>query len=202
VLLRRGHAGRRWQFGRGRETMPPGLIYLLKPSEIMPRPLYRGLLAARRMVPERPRERVMVLVFFCEQPPDPDSRVTLGSRRDRLGLPHLVLDWRIGDEVVDSMRRLRGLLAERVAAAGLGQIEGDDEEIQFSDASHHMGTTRMSDDPRTGVVDRDCRVHGIDNLYLAGSSVFPTAGHANPTLSALALTHRLAAHLEERRGRG
>ena len=64
-----------------------------------------------------------------------------------------------------------------------------------------MGTTRMSDDPRCGVVDRDCRVHGIDNLYVAGSSVFPTAGHANPTLSALALTHRLARHLEERRGR-
>lgn len=199
VVMRRGHAGSRWQLGRTGESSPAGLIYLLKPSEIMPRPLYRGLLAARRMVPERPRERVMVLVFFCEQPPDPSSRVTLGPDKDRLGMPRLVLNWRIGDAVVDSVHRLRRMLAERLGSLGLGRVEEDDEELRFTDASHHMGTTPMSDDPRMGVVDRDCRVHGIANLYVAGSSVFPTAGHANPTLSALALTHRLARHLSENR---
>lgn len=60
---------------------------------------------------------------------------------------------------------------------------------------HHMGTTRMSHDPKTGVVDSQCRVHGYSNLYIAGSSVFPTGGWANPTLTLLALTHRLAEHL-------
>jgi choline dehydrogenase-like flavoprotein len=62
---------------------------------------------------------------------------------------------------------------------------------------HHMGTTRMSDDPRTGVVDRDCRVHGMANLFIAGSSVFPTGGSANPTLTIVALALRMADHLRE-----
>ena len=60
---------------------------------------------------------------------------------------------------------------------------------------HHMGTTRMHEDPKRGVVDPDCRVHGIENLFVAGSSVFPTCGHANPTLTIVALTLRLADHI-------
>ena len=63
---------------------------------------------------------------------------------------------------------------------------------------HHMGTTRMADDPKEGVVDRDCRVHGIANLYIAGSSVFPTGGYANPTLTIVALALRMADHLKSR----
>ena len=62
--------------------------------------------------------------------------------------------------------------------------------------AHHMGTTRMHDDPRQGVVDRNSKVHGVDNLYVAGSSVFPTSGAANPTLTLVALTLRLADHLK------
>jgi choline dehydrogenase-like flavoprotein len=65
-------------------------------------------------------------------------------------------------------------------------------------ARHHMGTTRMHADPRRGVVDADCRVHGITNLYVAGSSVFPTSGAANPTLTIVALALRLALHLQNR----
>ncbi|MDF2766753.1 MAG: oxidoreductase, partial [Rhodospirillales bacterium] len=63
---------------------------------------------------------------------------------------------------------------------------------------HHIGTTRMSEDPARGVVDGDCRVHGIANLYVAGSSVFPNSGSANLTLTVVALALRLAAHLEQR----
>jgi len=72
------------------------------------------------------------------------------------------------------------------------------EEINnFSSRAHHLGTTRMSDNPRDGVVDSNCRVHGMTNLYVAGSSVFPTGGHANPTLTLIALTLRLADHLKK-----
>ena len=68
----------------------------------------------------------------------------------------------------------------------------------LSGGSHHMGTTRMNDDPLRGVVDRNCKVHSVDNLYVAGSSVFPTSGVSNPTLSIVALTLRLADHLKGR----
>jgi choline dehydrogenase-like flavoprotein len=63
---------------------------------------------------------------------------------------------------------------------------------------HHMGTTRMAADPRHGVVDRDCRVHGTDNLYIGGSSVFPTTGHANPTYTLTQLALRLGDHIAAR----
>jgi choline dehydrogenase-like flavoprotein len=79
------------------------------------------------------------------------------------------------------------------------KVEDDDSwpEVVIG-GNHHMGTTRMSDDPRRGVVDRNTRVHGTDNLYIAGSSVFPTSGAANPTLTIVAMTLRLADLLRER----
>jgi choline dehydrogenase-like flavoprotein len=81
---------------------------------------------------------------------------------------------------------------------GIGQLVPGDGEPRFTDASHHIGTTRMSDDPKRGVVDRHCKVHGVANLYVAGSSVFPSSGHANPTFTIVALALRLAAHLHTR----
>jgi len=67
--------------------------------------------------------------------------------------------------------------------------------LPYTDASHHLGTTRMSPHPTTGVVDLQGKVHGIDNLYIAGSSIFPTAGHANPTFTIAAMALRLVDHL-------
>ena len=100
---------------------------------------------------------------------------------------------------------MSGLVAEELGRLGLGHLRYDDW-LLASDAPwppvpikcHHIGTTRMSDDPRRGVVDRECRVHGIENLWIAGSSVFPTSGFANPTLTILALTLRLASQLQGR----
>jgi choline dehydrogenase-like flavoprotein len=66
----------------------------------------------------------------------------------------------------------------------------------FEGNFHHLGTTRMHPDPNGGVVDADCRVHGIRNLYVAGSSVFPAYGCSNPTLTLVALALRLADHLQ------
>jgi choline dehydrogenase-like flavoprotein len=201
VLLRRGHAGSRWDLKSMRMRDLPNMVYLLSPKELMPHFAYRAFVTARELVPRKPTPQTYIVVYFCEQPPDADSRVTLSGERDALGVPRLSLDWRIRADVDDSIRRMQGVLAERIAAAGLGRLEPGDGEIRYTDASHHMGTTRMSADARHGVVDADCRVHGVANLFMAGSSVFPSAGHANPTLSLVALALRLGRHLRDRLAR-
>jgi choline dehydrogenase-like flavoprotein len=135
--------------------------------------------------------------------PNPDSRVRLGSARDALGIPRAELDWRLSRADRESVVRAVELLGAEIGRAGLGRLRSvlDDHGAGWPDdlagGWHHMGTTRMHDDPRQGVVDRDCRVHGMRNLFVAGSSVFTTAGSATPTLTIVALALRLAAHLEE-----
>ena len=198
VLLRRGYAGRRWSLADVRRGGLDEMIQLLTPKEIMPHFLYMWARRARAALPRRAAEETRVLVYFCEQPPRPESRVTLSTERDALGVNRLVLDWRIPDDVVRSMMRLQELLRIELERRGIGQLVPGDGEPRFTDASHHMGTTRMSDDPKRGVVDRDCRVHGVANLYVAGSSVFPSSGHANPTFTIVALALRLAQHLRTR----
>jgi choline dehydrogenase-like flavoprotein len=199
VLLKKGYAGSRWDVGRSRLGDIPGMIYLLTPKELMPHPLYRVYWNLRNALHPRPDGAARVVVYFCEQPPDRESRVTLGEKRDRLGVPRLELHWRIGPEVTESVLALQETLRQRLDQSGIGDLEPGQGEPRYTDASHHMGTTRMAASPRDGVVDPDCRVHGVGNLYLAGSSVFPSAGHANPTLTIVALALRLADHL---RGRG
>ncbi|MDW8342531.1 MAG: FAD-dependent oxidoreductase [Geminicoccaceae bacterium] len=194
-VLRRGHAGARFDFRGVSAGRLPETIYLLTPKEILPHPLYRLMWALRERLPRRPRPERLVVVHFCEQPPDAESRVTLGERRDALGLPLLRLDWRIQPSVVEGMRALEEELGERLARTGLGRLVPGSGEPRFTDASHHMGTTRMGVDPRTSVVDPDGRVHGMANLWIAGSSVFPSGGHANPTLTIVALALRLARRL-------
>jgi choline dehydrogenase-like flavoprotein len=194
VLLRKGHAGSRWSVGRAGLGDIPGLIYLLTPKELMPHVVYRWHTRLRNARHSRLRDANAVVVYFCEQPPDAESRVTLSRERDRLGISRLVLDWKLGPEVTRSVLELQELLRAGLDRAGIGVLETGTE-LQFTDASHHMGTTRMSDDPRTGVVDTDCKIHGLENLYVSGSSVFPSAGHANPTLTIVALALRLAQQL-------
>jgi choline dehydrogenase-like flavoprotein len=118
-----------------------------------------------------------------------------------LGMPKLVLDWKVSDRSLNSSLRLMHLLDEHFRKYETGFIEQDLTQIKalpYTDASHHLGTTRMSADPRSGVVDVNCRVHGVANLYVAGSSIFPTAGHANPTLTIAAMSLRLADYLRNR----
>jgi choline dehydrogenase-like flavoprotein len=131
--------------------------------------------------------------------PNPQSRVYLGDKRDRLDMPRLVLDWRIRREETESLIRLQELLDCHLRRHRLGWLEVTSEEFSdqlYRDASHHIGTARMSRNRQDGVVDERCAVHGVDNLFIAGSAVFPTAGHANPTLTIVALASRLAAHLK------
>nr|WP_242519248.1 GMC family oxidoreductase [Halochromatium roseum] len=138
----------------------------------------------------------------CEQIPNLDSRVTLSDELDALGLRRTRLDWKLTEQDRRSLIANIHALGRELSATGIGRMRprlADDGrwEPRVSGGSHHMGTTRMSDDPKHGVTDRNGRVHGIDNLYIAGSSLFPTSGSANPTLNILALAYRLADHLEQ-----
>ena len=163
----------------------------------MPHQLYR---LARRVKDRFSRGVTdLVVVNYCEQPPNPNSRVYLSDRRDALGMPRLVLDWVVGRQETDTLMRLHALLDSHLRNNGLGRLDHSSSEsadLRYTDASHHLGTTRMSASPREGVVDEQCTVHGVENLFITGSGVFPTAGHANPTLTIVALAVRLAAHLQ------
>lgn len=145
------------------------------------------------------------LEAMSEQAPNPQSRVTLGTTLDPHGQPAARLEWRTGELDRRSIRGAQGLLDEALRRAGLGRLEGrlgeEHPPAVFNGQWHHLGTTRMHVDPRQGVVDADGRVHGVRNLYLAGGSVFPTGGYANPTLTIVALALRLADHLVARRRR-
>jgi choline dehydrogenase-like flavoprotein len=137
-----------------------------------------------------------------EQAPNPDSRITLSRDRDRLGMNRVQLDWRLSPIDQYTIERSQQLIAAEFERSGLGRIHvelGDDEATwrSITGSYHHIGTTRMSSNPREGVVDEHCQVHGIHNLYIAGSSVFPTSGLSNPTLTIVALAIRLADRLKE-----
>jgi len=140
------------------------------------------------------------LYFRSEQAPDPASRVLLSDRRDALGVPEVKLDWRVNRVDTDAITGWLDVFDRAVRSRGIGRViapaQGWQREI--IGGPHHMGTTRMSADPRHGVVDEHCRVHSVDNLYVAGCSVFATGGYANPTFTLVALALRLADTLRER----
>jgi choline dehydrogenase-like flavoprotein len=165
----------------------------------------RATLAAARVARARAGGSGVVhsLYFRTEQAPDPQSRVSLGDGRDRFGMPSARLDWRVKDDDVRSIVGWLGHLDGALRRAALGRVVMplDGWEQGVIGGPHHMGTTRMSASASSGVVDGDCRVHSVDNLYVAGSSVFSTGGHANPTFTIVALALRLADHLEGQLGR-
>jgi choline dehydrogenase-like flavoprotein len=143
---------------------------------------------------------------FLEAVPDPDNRVTLGTRSDPFGRPYPHLRWTPGGLERRALRRAVEVLTDDLASAGIGRAAAlpDDPATgwpaSLGGGSHHIGTTRMSHDPRHGVVDPDGRLHGVPNVFVAGSSVFPTSGLANPTLTIVALALRLARHLDRTLG--
>ncbi|WP_341313091.1 GMC family oxidoreductase [Paraburkholderia sp. IMGN_8] len=143
----------------------------------------------------------VTLQAIVEAEPNRDSRVTLSDQRDRLGMPRVKVAWRLGEQVQRTFDRTFALLAQELQMAGIADVEldapleGRPWSEKLEGTWHHMGTTRMHDSPREGVVDRNCKVHGIGNLYVAGSSVFPTVGANFPTITIAALSLRLAGHL-------
>ncbi len=144
---------------------------------------------------------------MTEQVPDPESRIVLSESRDPLGMPRAKATWKISEVDRHNILRIGQLLRDELPKAGLPApvmadwiVENRPQDAPLVDMAHATGATRMSNDPKTGVVDANCQVHDVENLYIAGASVFPTSGHANPTLMITSLALRLADHLKVRMG--
>jgi len=157
-------------------------------------------------------DRTGKLGIILEQQLNPDSRVMLGDEVDAFGQRRMVLDWRLSERDIHTIRSAAEIMGRSLAARGYGRLKmrdwlraepagvpqmGEEGDHQVA-ICHHLCTTRMSADPREGVVDADCRVHGIDNLHLGGSSVFATAGFANPTYTIVQMALRLGDRLDTR----
>jgi choline dehydrogenase-like flavoprotein len=160
-----------------------------------------GRASVMRALPARGEPEAAALVLTSEQAPNPRSRVTLSRKRDARGVPLPRLEWRFTKVDQHSLRRTTELTAAALAEAGLGRVEPLIREQwgfpRLYGCWHHIGTTRMSAHERDGVVDPQCRVHGMENLHVAGSSVFPTGGATTVTLSLVALAIRLADELRQ-----
>ena len=146
-----------------------------------------------------PTVRRVRLRNFMEMEPDPDNRVTLSEALDPYGQPIPFVRHACTEVDRSSLLALHEVLTTELPRAGMGRLEttlADETPWPISmDASHHMGTTRMGEDPLTSVATPDCRLHSVENVYMAGASVFPTSGSANPTFTIVALSIRLAQHL-------
>jgi choline dehydrogenase-like flavoprotein len=151
--------------------------------------------------------RTKQFMFFTrmEQSPNPLSRITLDAEKDALAMPRVIMDWQLSAIEKKSYRKLIETIGVACGVAGTGRVRLHEWLHEENDVSwpghlaggwHHMGTTRMHLNSKEGVVNENCKVHGVDNLYIAGSSCFPTAGSANPTYTIVAMTLRLADHLK------
>jgi choline dehydrogenase-like flavoprotein len=165
--------------------------------------LRRRIIARRKLpfVVFRSRDGSYPLDINAEQIPDPANTVTLAHSRGTDGIRQIRINWRLTEQDIDSLHRTMLLMRAALARSGCGTLEFDTAQLTDQIRSstpvggHHIGTARMADNPAQGVVDQHCKVHGMDNLHLAGSAVFPTCGHANPTLTIVALSIRLAKRL-------
>jgi choline dehydrogenase-like flavoprotein len=175
---------------------------IVHPSQVST-PIWHYVMRGRSFAPGA-RFRVGLT---CEQEPDPESRIVLSKQTDALGIRRANVRWKLTDLTGRTLRQFAELVREQFRAVGVGDIDLDpwlDHDSgswrdHIADQYHHIGTARMSESPRQGVVDRNCCLHAVSNLYVAGSAVFPTSGHSNPTLTLLALAMRLADHLRQLR---
>ncbi len=153
----------------------------------------------------RPRTNLFSLDFHAEQVPNPLSRIGLAGARDRFGNQVVRVDWHYTAQDVETVSRAFELLRDDLAEQRIGTLafaagEADIEAVVRRDGAyggHHIGTTRMAASSASGIVDKNCKVFGVNNLFIAGSAVFPTSGQANPTLTIVAMALRLADHLRQ-----
>lgn len=168
--------------------------------------LTKRTLAARKFpsVILRNKTNRFSLEVHSEQFPNAQSRITLAETRDELGMPKVRIDWRYQTQDISSVAKTLDIFAEEFSRTGVGRFTYEKDTLEEdlvrfgAYGGHHIGTTRMGVDPRTSVVDGNCRLHTVDNLYVASSAVFPTSSQANPTLMIIAMALRLGAHLDGR----
>ena len=138
--------------------------------------------------------------MYTEQAPNDDSYIALTDERDALDMPRIKMHWKLNELDKKTVKQASLVIAEELGRLGVGRLNISDwvmqDDAEFPSTTwggcHQIGTTRMSASAKDGVVDKNCQVHGIDNLYIAGSSVFPTGGHTPPTFTIVALALRLA----------
>lgn len=166
-----------------------------------------GRFLAERKIPSlvvKSKADLFSIDFHAEQIPNPESRITLADDTDAFGIPRIKIDWRYTRQDVQTVEKAVAMLASDFSKSTVGRFEYDPDAIEAemirygAYGGHHIGTARMGTDARTSVVDRQCRIHGVDNLYIAGAATFPTSSQANPTLTIVALSLRLAEHLKKR----
>jgi choline dehydrogenase-like flavoprotein len=145
------------------------------------------------------KSNTYTLRLDVEQAPNPASRVTLADERDAFGQRRVRVDWRLTDVDTRSLEEIARRIGGAIATSGAGRIRSVPELAPQATGGHFIGTTRMATDPTRGVVDPNCKVHGVENLYVSSSSVFPTSSYANPTLTIVAMALRLAEHLMQSR---
>jgi choline dehydrogenase-like flavoprotein len=151
---------------------------------------------------------VFPLHYHAEQTPNRDSRVILSNDRDFYGIPRLALHFHVNRFDIEGVVRAHEVLDRHFRKSGIGRVEFDQRAIDklqgggHATNGHFVGTTKMATQPKNGVVDPDCRVFGVENLYVASSSVFPTSSHANPTLTIVAMAIRLAEQVRKLAGTG
>lgn len=151
----------------------------------------------------KPKAPLFSLDFHAEQEPNPLSRITLNNEVDAVGTNRVNVDWRYTRGDVTTVSKAIALLASDIESSGAGKFAYDPASVEFemtrygAYGGHHIGTARMGNDERSSVVNSDCRVHGVSNLFIAGSAVFPTSSQANPTLTIVAMACRLAEHLKQ-----
>lgn len=186
---------------KGHSAPDASLVGGIQATLAHPRRFVKGL--ARQLVDKRPPVQASCLYCLVEQQPNPSSRVTLADQKDRLGMPISRINWQISQQEVATVERLGELIAAEFERIGLPQPvlhkhdhASESLRLTFSDRAHPTGTTRMSATPSSGVVDHNCKLHTVDGLYVAGTSVFPTSSHVNPTFDIIALAIRLADHIK------
>lgn len=189
--------------GHASDEMPEKMWKVVRDLDHVARMIYQRLAEGRLAAPH---PKLIYLKARSEQAPNPDSRITLSTKRDALGLNRVRIDWRLNAQDRQTIRVMAEVIGQEFGRLNMGRLKFadwlmDDSPVKSHgtvDVGHHMGTTRMSDNPKAGVTTPECRVHGIDNLYIAGSSIFPTSGYSHPTFTIVALAIRLADHLKIR----
>jgi hypothetical protein len=189
------------QSGRLKEAIGSNLLPMLRGLGDVVRLVYYSRFKKRRAVSKR---AILRLNIDVEQAPSAENRIRISATNtDSLGLPTVIVDWRIGEPEQDTAARFAYIIQDYLKTADIAPKEWTQSVIDHTtpfmlDTNHAMGGTRMGSDPANSVVDSDLAVHGLENLHVASCAVFPSGSSSNPTFTMMALTLRLADHLAAR----